>query len=348
MSADPMIELRRVVKTYKNAAGAVTVLKGVDLTLYRGEFAAIVGKSGSGKSTLLNMITGIDHPTAGQVLVGGTDLYTLTESQRARWRGRNLGVVFQFFQLLPMLSLLENVMLPMDYTKRYDFDERPARALELLCRVGLEAQAYKHPEAVSTGQQQCAAIARAMATDPDVIVADEPTGNLDTRSAGVIMDLFTDLVRGGKTIAMVTHDPSLTARVDRTIVITDGELVDEALAKALPWLSHRQMLAATRLVQRQTWPAGTPILAPGQPVEHFYMVAAGQVTCAASGAVFPPGTSFAEAELLAGGPAQARYQAGAAPVECSLLERQALLDLLSEAPAARAALAHRAAQPAGA
>lgn len=350
MPAEAMIELRRVVKTYRTGAGPVTVLKGVDLQLRRGEFAAIVGKSGSGKSTLLNMITGIDHPTSGQVIVGGTDLYTLTESQRALWRGRNLGVVFQFFQLLPMLSLLENVMLPMDYTNTYAFDERPGRALDLLRRVGLAEQAYKHPDAVSTGQQQCAAIARAMATDPALIVADEPTGNLDSRSADVIMDLFAELVRAGKTIAMVTHDPSLTGRMDRLLVISDGELVDEAVARSLPGLTHRQMLAATRLVQRQTCPAGAPILAAGRPVDRVLLVAGGQVERIAAAPpaagrpwVLGPGSVLAAAEALAGAPAQADYRAGPQTVELACFSRQDFADLMAAAPGVRAALAAQAA-----
>src|SRR5687768_4185537 len=156
---EAMIDMYGIVKTFKNAAGEVTVLKGIDLTIYRGEFVSIVGKSGSGKSTLLNMITGIDHPTAGRMVIGGTDIYTgVTESQRSRWRGRNLGIVFQFFQLLPMLTLLENVMLSMDFADMYDFDERPARAMEMLKLVGMETFADKLPALVSTGQQQLAAI----------------------------------------------------------------------------------------------------------------------------------------------------------------------------------------------
>jgi putative ABC transport system ATP-binding protein len=247
MSATPMIELRQVVKTFKNAAGEFEVLKGINLTLYQGEFVAIVGKSGSGKSTLLNMMTGIDHPTGGQVVVNATDLYArMNESQRSLWRGRNMGIVFQFFQLLPMLTLLENVMLPMDYVGMYGFEERPRRAMDLLELVGLQAQADKLPVAVSTGQQQAAAIARALATNPPLLVADEPTGNLDSRSAQVIIDLFQALADQGKTIVMVTHDPSLTERTNRTIIISDGELIHEAVAKALPLLNHRQMLDVTQ------------------------------------------------------------------------------------------------------
>ena len=187
-SPNAMIDMRDIVKTFKNAAGEFIVLKGIDLTINRGEFISIVGKSGSGKSTLLNMITGIDHPTSGQVVIGGTDIYTgVTESQRSRWRGRNLGIVFQFFQLLPMLTLVENVMLAMDFANMYDFDERPGRAMELLRMVGLEMFANKLPTLVSTGQQQLAAIARALACDPPLLVADEPTGNLDTKSANTII-----------------------------------------------------------------------------------------------------------------------------------------------------------------
>jgi putative ABC transport system ATP-binding protein len=226
---EPMIDMRGIVKTFKNAAGEVTVLKGIDLTIYRGEFVSLVGKSGSGKSTLLNMITGIDHPTQGRMVIGGTDIYTgVTESQRSRWRGRNLGIVFQFFQLLPMLTLLENVMLSMDFAEMYDFDDRPARAMNMLKLVGLEVFANKLPALVSTGQQQLAAIARALACDPPLLVADEPTGNLDSKSANIIIDLFEELSRRGKTVLMVTHDPSLTSRTTRNLTIADGLIVGDS------------------------------------------------------------------------------------------------------------------------
>lgn len=228
-SPEAIIDMHGIVKTFKNEAGEVTVLKGIDLTINRGEFVSIVGKSGSGKSTLLNMITGIDHPTRGHMVIGGTDIYTgVTESQRSRWRGRNLGIVFQFFQLLPMLTLLENVMLSMDFADMYDFDERPTRAMEMLKLVGLEKFSNKLPVLVSTGQQQLAAIARALACDPPLLVADEPTGNLDSKSAGTIIDLFDKLSEGDKTVVMVTHDPSLTSRTTRNIVIADGLIVADS------------------------------------------------------------------------------------------------------------------------
>lgn len=222
----PAILLTEVVKTYKNAAGEFPALKGIDLQVNYGQFVSIVGKSGSGKSTLLNMLTGIDHPTSGEVIIGGKRIYEMTESQRALWRGRNVGIVFQFFQLLPTLTLLENIILPMDYCNVYPAHERTDRAMELLRMVVLEEQAHKLPGSVSSGQQQSAAIARALATDPPIIVADEPTGNLDSRSADVIVDLFKDLAVQGKTILIVTHDPSFTKRTQQTVTLSDGEIID--------------------------------------------------------------------------------------------------------------------------
>ncbi len=219
------IDLRDVVKIYSNAAGDFPALKGINLQLNYGEFVSVVGKSGSGKSTLLNMITGIDHPTSGCVMVGNEDIYAMNESRRALWRGRTVGIVFQFFQLLPTLTLLENTMLPMDYCNIYGVGERPEHAMELLRTVGLEEQAHKLPASVSSGQQQSAAIARALATDPPILVADEPTGNLDSRSAARIIQFFDQLASQGKTILIVTHDPSITEKTDRTVVIADGLIV---------------------------------------------------------------------------------------------------------------------------
>jgi len=338
-SSQEMIKMRQVVKTFTNAAGEFRVLKGLDLTLKSGEFVAIVGKSGSGKSTLLNMITGIDFPTSGQVIVNGVDIYKMNESKRALWRGRNLGIVFQFFQLLPMLSLLENVMLPMDYVEMYDFDQRPKRAMELLDMVGLGKQANKLPSAVSTGQQQSAAIARALATDPPIIVADEPTGNLDSRSASFIIDLFDQLVQQGKTIAMVTHDPSLTERTSRTIVISDGELINETLAQSLPLLKHHQMLEATRILEHLTFQPNTNIIQRDSHVDYFYMIASGQVEVVLCGrkkqdisvARLSPGQFFGEVELLRGGKSIACVRAAPeGPVELVAIPRSKFIALLKE------------------
>jgi putative ABC transport system ATP-binding protein len=222
-----LIELRQVSKTYVSGAGPFTALKGIDLKVDRGEFIAVIGKSGCGKSTLVNMITGVDRPTAGEVLVGGMAIQHLNEDQIAVWRGRNIGVIFQFFQLLPTLSIVENVMLPMDFGNVYTAAERRVRAMRLLEEVEMATQADKLPSAVSGGQQQRAAIARALANDPPIIVADEPTGNLDSKTATAIFQLFEGLVEHGKTILMVTHDSDLAQRVSRAIVMADGEIVEE-------------------------------------------------------------------------------------------------------------------------
>lgn len=341
-SADAMIDMHGVVKTFKSAAGEFTVLKGVDLTINRGEFASIVGKSGSGKSTLLNMITGIDHPTAGRVVIGGTDIYTgVTESQRSKWRGRNLGIVFQFFQLMPMLTLLENVMLPMDYAELYDFDERPKRAMEMLELVGLEKFANKLPVLVSTGQQQLAAIARALACDPPLLVADEPTGNLDTKSADIIIDLFEELSQRGKTVVMVTHDPSLTSRTTRNIIIADGELINETVAKALPWLRHRHMMEFTRLVETEIYPAKTTIISRDAHVEKFFMIHKGEVEVVLQDrkqdetiiSRLKPGEFFGEIELMRGGKSIANVRASAdGPVEVLTIKREDFKRVMDQSP----------------
>ncbi|MGC9349982.1 MAG: ABC transporter ATP-binding protein [Anaerolineae bacterium] len=219
--------MRGIVKVFKTPAGDFTALRGIDVDFHEGEFVSVVGKSGSGKSTLVNMITGIDHPTSGEVVVGGTHIHRLDESERSKWRGRNLGIVFQFYQLLPMLTLLENVMLPMDFCDMYDPESREARAAQLLRQVGLGDVMHKMPSAVSGGQQQCAAVARALANDPPIIAADEPTGNLDSRAANVIFDIFEGLAARGKTILMVTHDTALAHRASRALRISDGVIVSD-------------------------------------------------------------------------------------------------------------------------
>ncbi len=225
VKAGPLIRMSRVVKTFQTPVGNFDALKGIDAEFSAGEFVSVVGRSGSGKSTLVNMITGMDRPTSGQVRIGEVDVHTLSESEMARWRGRNLGIVFQFYQLLPMLTLLENVMLPMDFGGMYDPADREDRAMALLSQVGLQEQANELPAAVSGGQQQRAAIARALANDPPIIVADEPTGNLDSRAAEEVFGLFEELVAQGKAIIMVTHDLGLAGRARRTLELADGEIV---------------------------------------------------------------------------------------------------------------------------
>jgi putative ABC transport system ATP-binding protein len=222
-----LIEMVNIIKVFKSLAGEFTALKDINACFFPGEFVSVVGRSGSGKSTLVNMLTGIDHPSSGSVRIMDTYPHALGESRMAVWRGHNLGIVFQFFQLLPMLSLLENILLPMDFCNRYAPTEREERARGLLRMVGLEQSAHELPGAISGGQQQSAAIARALANDPPIIIADEPTGNLDSRAADNVMQIFDNLVERGKTVLMVTHDRSLAERTQRTLVLSDGELVDE-------------------------------------------------------------------------------------------------------------------------
>jgi putative ABC transport system ATP-binding protein len=222
---DKLISLQSVQKTYKIKGGLIHALRGVDFEVSEGEFVALVGPSGSGKSTLINMITGIDRPTQGEVYVAGQRLTNMGEDRVAGWRGKNVGVVFQFFQLLPSLTVMENVIMPMVYAGTYT-GQRPERAMELLDLVDLVEVADKYPSQVSGGQQQRAAIARALANDPPLIVGDEPTGNLDLVSAGLMFALFEDLVAQGKTMVMVTHDKDLAGKVPRVQEVRDGLLLD--------------------------------------------------------------------------------------------------------------------------
>jgi putative ABC transport system ATP-binding protein len=223
----PVIDLRNVIKRYSAGGDEIEILKRVALQVCPGEFVAVVGPSGSGKSTLLNMITGIDRPSAGEVIVLGEPLHKLSENKLARWRGQHVGIIFQFFQLLPALTLLKNVILPMDLAGKYRPRERRERALQLLDSVGLADQGHKLPSMVSGGQQQRAAIVRALANDPPLIVADEPTGNLDQATAHRMFDLFRQFVAEGKTMVVVTHDKELAQSAARQIEIADGQIVSD-------------------------------------------------------------------------------------------------------------------------
>ena len=222
-----IIHLRGVSKTYISGDNTFTALKNLDICVDVGEFVAVVGKSGSGKSTLINMMTGIDTPSDGEIYVNSTAVHALDQEQLAVWRGRCIGIVFQFFQLLPTLTVAENIVLPMDLCNTYPPNERGARALALLQKVGIADQADKLPADLSGGQQQRAAIARALANDPPILVADEPTGNLDSQTSDAVMQLFADLAAEGKTVVMVTHERDLTRFFTRTIKLADGKLLNE-------------------------------------------------------------------------------------------------------------------------
>ena len=260
----PIIQLRDIVKSFPVGNDEVTILHGISADIHEGEFVSIVGPSGNGKSTLLNMITGIDRPSAGEVIVTGRPVHAMSENELAKWRGQQVGIIFQFFQMLPSLSLKQNVVLPMEFAGKFGRKERQERAIMLLDMVGLADQADKLPSMVSGGQQQRAAIARALATDPPLLVADEPTGNLDARTAAQVFDIFLRLVQEqGKTLVMVTHDAQLAGQIPRQIEIVNGNIAAD----------HRRPLAA-RAPQRfgnglpagvsaRGIPTGIPALAGG-------------------------------------------------------------------------------------
>jgi putative ABC transport system ATP-binding protein len=224
--SEPLIDLRQVVKTYESPSGPFTALRGVSLQVRAGEFIAVVGKSGSGKTTLLNLLAGIDRPTSGAVSVAGTQLHSLSESQLAEWRGRTVGLVFQFFQLLPTLTVAENVMLPMDFAEIIPAAERRSKALALLERVHIRDQADKLPVTLSGGEQQRAAIARALANDPPILLADEPTGNLDSATGTSVLELFANLNAEGRTIVVVTHERDVRRYISRQVMLRDGRVAD--------------------------------------------------------------------------------------------------------------------------
>ena len=224
-----LIELRDIVKSFPVGDDEITVLHGISLNIQQGEFVSIVGPSGNGKSTLLNMVTGIDRPSSGEVIVSGSPIHKMSENQLAKWRGQEVGIIFQFFQMLPSLSLLQNVVLPMEFANKFNRSERRERAMNLLELVGLADQANKLPSMVSGGQQQRAAIARALATDPALLIADEPTGNLDAKTAGQVFDLFVHLIEEqGKTMLMVTHDKELANQIPRKIEIVNGVIASDS------------------------------------------------------------------------------------------------------------------------
>ncbi len=352
----PIIDLREVNKYYKTAVGDYHALENVELQINAGEFVSIIGKSGSGKTTLLNMITGIDRPTTGEVWVNGTPVHELNENKMARWRGKNLGIVFQFFQLLPMISVIENIMLPMDFCRTYPINERRKRAMELLELVELADHAHKLPTALSGGQQQRVAIARALANDPPLVIADEPTGNLDSKTAESVFALFNDLVAKGKTIIIVTHDSALAKRTHRTALIADGEIVNEYVAKAMPTLTPTQMLQATKNAKIQNYDAGSMILSEGTNADTFYVVSKGTVEV-----ILPrpnqsdvialqlgPGKCFGEMEFFHEKKHRASIRASeAGPVEVLAIGYDQLSELLGQSEATQEALRQMAGKHAG-
>jgi ABC-type lipoprotein export system ATPase subunit len=343
-----LIELHQIKKTFRSAAGTFAALRGVDIQISRGEFVAIIGKSGSGKSTLMNMITGIDRPTSGEVFVGDIAVHSLDENPMALWRGRTIGIVFQFFQLLPALSLVENVMLPMELCGMYAPRQRRARAMELLDHVGMAEHIHKVPSAISGGQQQRVAIARALANDPPIIMADEPTGNLDSQTAAAVFELFASLARQGKTIVMVTHDNSFAREVDRSIILADGKVINNYVARALAMLNIEQLGWVAGRLQTHQFPPGAAILQQGEQADHFYIITRGQVEIFLdhpSGAQnivarLERGQYFGEIGLLADGLRTASARAAlTTEVEVVTLDRASFVELLAFSEAIRVDMA---------
>jgi ABC-type lipoprotein export system ATPase subunit len=340
-----LIKLQDVVKAYKTEAGDFLALKNVCLSIGSGEFVGVIGKSGSGKSTLINMITGIDRPTRGEVIVANTAIHTLNEGRMAQWRGHNLGIVFQFFQLLPILTVLENVMLPMDFCNLYNNKQRKDRALQVLDMVGVAEQAHKLPSQLSGGEQQRVAIARAMANDPPIIMADEPTGNLDSKTSAIVFEVFEKLVASGKTIVMVTHDGDLAKRVKRTIIIADGEIIEEYLTRTFPALTQQQLIKTTSKLKLEKYAPGEMIIKKGEPSDKFYFVTRGEIEVLLNdqdgqtivSSRMHRGQYFGGVELIRGNATRmASVRAsGSEAVEVSSLDKQSFHELIDQSPSTK-------------
>jgi putative ABC transport system ATP-binding protein len=295
------------------------------------------------------MITGIDRASAGSIVINGTDITKLSEGQMAVWRGKNLGIVFQFFQLLPTLTVLENIMLPMDFCGTYKASERFGKAMDLLKLVDLDSQAHKFPGQLSGGQQQRIAIARALANDPPIICADEPTGNLDSKTAEQIFTLFQSLVDSGKTVIMVTHDRDLAKKVNRTILIADGQVIEEYLISTFSTLTPNQLAWLTSQVETTTYRPGEIILREGEPSFQFYVVMNGEVEI-----VVPKkgkekivdnvqrGQYFGEIELFHATKSVASARAGANGARIGTIKKDIFYEILEKSPETKKFLHQRA------
>jgi len=336
---EPIIKLTQVDKTYRTDAGDFPALRQIELAIEPGQFIGIIGKSGSGKSTLINMLTGIDRATSGHIVIDGTDVTTLKEGDMAVWRGKHMGIVFQFFQLLPTLTVAENIMLPMDFCNTYQTKQRWNKALELLDLVGLKDQANKFPGELSGGQQQRIAIARALANDPPIIAADEPTGNLDSKTAEQVFELFRDLVSRGKTIIMVTHDRDLAKKVDRSIIIADGQVIEEYLISTFASLTDQQLVWLTSQVVTTDYDSGETIIKEGEESSNFYVIMQGSVDVVLEKKKqkkilesFGRGKYFGEIELLHDTKSVATVNAGTSGARIGVINKDVFQEVLHRAP----------------
>jgi len=339
---DSIIQAKNLTKIYNKGGGAeVRAVDNVTLEVARGEFVGVMGASGSGKSTLMNILGCLDKPTAGTVLLDGIDVGVLGDEDLARLRNKKIGFVFQTFNLLPRTNALENVELPLVYSDLPNVSKLARSALDA---VGLTARAHHYPSELSGGEQQRVAIARALVNDPEIIFADEPTGNLDSRAADRVFQVFEALAQQGKTIVMVTHDSGLAQRTGRTVLLADGEVIDETVVKALPLLTHEQMLKATRHLEARQFEPGETIIRQGQPNDHLYLIAKGQIEVTLEHATgsevtvarLGPGQYFGEMSLLNQGRTLAGVRAAAPePVRIVRLGRRIFDELMAEAHAMR-------------
>lgn len=335
----PLIQIKNVIKKYKTEAGDFTALNKINLTINSGEFVGIIGKSGSGKSTLINMITGIDRSSGGNIFINNQDITGLNEGQMAVWRGKNMGIVFQFFQLLPTLTVIENIILPMDFCNVYKPKERYAQAMKILTLVELSEQANKFPSQLSGGQQQRIAIARALANDPPIICADEPTGNLDSRTAEQIFTLFQSLVEQGKTIIMVTHDRDLSRKVNRTILISDGQVIEEYLISTFSTLTPAQQAWISTQTATKIYAPSEIIVSEGQKLNDFYIIMNGNVEIVIKKGkkekimdTFSRGHYFGEIELFHDTKSVASARAGKNGARIGLIDKKTFFDIIEKAP----------------
>lgn len=329
----PFVRLKDVVKEYRTDAGSFSALKGINLEVRAGEFLGIVGKSGAGKTTLLNMISAVDRLTSGEIWVGGTRVHALSQTQQSKWRGRTLGVVHQTFQLMSMLTLIDNVMLPIDFQGLYHPRKSVAHALSLLADLDIAQHAYKLPTQISGGQQQRVAIARALANDPALILADEPTGSLDSATAASTMEILKRITQRGKTIIMATHDAGLMRYFSRTVILFDGEILNETLTRLFPMVEHQRLVEAGHAYTQFTVKPGQPIVSRGEALTGLFVIIRGsaQIVAEHGRATIDAGMVFGCDDLLAEKPSRASLVAnGAMDAEIGLLPRTQFINLYQQ------------------
>lgn len=345
-AAPASVELRAVIRGFNTPAGYLTALKGVSLRVEPGELVAIVGKSGCGKSVLLNLLAGFDRPTSGQVIVNGTALESLDDDARARWRGRNVGLLPQTIQLFGSLNVLQNVQLALELVGLFPPAERDERAREALSQVGMLNYLETRPAHLSAGQRKRVALAQSLANDPPLLLADEPTGSLDSARAEALFRLFGRLVEAGKTIVMATHDHELASRARRAVVLSDGELVSQYVTSALPSLDLVQLNAAAARLKPIRFGPGQTVVRQGERADRFFIITAGEAQvllerpdgAPVQVATLRAGEYFGEIALLRGGRRTATVRAAEAGLDVVALGKEVFGNLLDRSVPTREGL----------